>query len=121
VINIEVNGQKLELNDGAALRDALEAAKAFYFPGTTAGILKTGTKKEEATSEYKILTTKGEFRIELAGNMEYGHGSIVNSLIPERTGIHRIQLPSVLWKQMFCLKEPGKNTIVMMYSSGQGI
>ncbi len=67
MINIEVNGHKLELNDGAVLRDALEAAKAFYFPGTTAGILKAGTKKEEATSEYKILTTKGEFRIELAG------------------------------------------------------
>lgn len=67
MILIEVNGQKLEVNDGAVLKNALELAKAFYFPGTTIGILKAGTKKEETTSEYKILTTKGEFRIELTG------------------------------------------------------
>jgi len=67
VIRIEVNGQQLEVNDGAVLNDALELSKAFYLPGTTTGILKAGTKKEEATSEYKILTTKGDFRIELAG------------------------------------------------------
>lgn len=70
MILIEVNGQKLEVSDDAVLKDALDAAKAFYFPGTTIGILKAGTKKEEATSEYKIITIKGEFRIELAG--EYG-------------------------------------------------
>ncbi len=107
MINIEVNGHKLELNDGAVLRDALEAAKAFYFPGTTAGILKAGTKKEEATSEYKILTTKGEFRIELAGehgiwtrfNREFintgahwdtpdsiAFGPVETDVLPERTG-----------------------------------
>ncbi len=65
---IYVNGQKLEVKDGAVLKDALELSKAFYYPGTTVGILKAGTKKEEATSEYKIFTTKGEFRIELAGD-----------------------------------------------------
>jgi len=65
VISIEINGQKLDLNDNALLKDAIETAKAFYIPGTTVGILKTGAKKEEATSEYKINTTKGEFRIEL--------------------------------------------------------
>lgn len=67
MILIEVNGQKLEVNDGAVLKDALELAKAFHIPGTTIGILKAGTKKEETTSEYNILTTKGEFRIELTG------------------------------------------------------
>lgn len=67
MILIEVNEQKLEVKDGAVLKDALELSKAFYLPGTTIGILKAGTKKEEATSEYKIITTKGEFRIELAG------------------------------------------------------
>lgn len=67
MIPIEVNGQKLDVNDGAVLKDALQLSKAFYLPGTTVGILKAGTKKEEATSEYKIITTKGEFRIELAG------------------------------------------------------
>jgi len=68
VISIEINGQKLDLNDNALLKDAIETAKAFYIPGTTVGILKTGAMKEEATSEYKIHTTKGEFRIELFGD-----------------------------------------------------
>jgi putative methanogenesis marker protein 3 len=67
VILIEVNGNKLEVSDEAVLKDALEAAKAFYLPGTTIGILKAGTKKEEATSEYEIITTKGDLRIELTG------------------------------------------------------
>lgn len=70
MILIEVNGQKLEVSDEANLKEALEAAKAFYLPETTVGILKAGTTKEEATSEYKIITTKGEFRLELA--VEHG-------------------------------------------------
>ncbi len=65
MISIEINGQKLELNDGSSLNDAILTSKALYIPGTTIGILKAGTKKEEATSEYKITTSKGEFRIEL--------------------------------------------------------
>ena len=67
MIQIEVNGQKLEVNDRAVLKDVLDAVKPIYDPGTTIGILKTGEKKEEATSEYKIITNKGEVRIELAG------------------------------------------------------
>lgn len=67
MILIEINGQKLEVSDEAVLKDVLEISKAFYLPGTTIGILKAGTTKEEATSEYKIITTKGEFRIELTG------------------------------------------------------
>jgi putative methanogenesis marker protein 3 len=68
VVSIEINGQKLEVNEDASLRDVIELSKAFYIPGTTIGILKAGAKKEEATSEYKITTTKGEFRIELLGD-----------------------------------------------------
>ncbi|VVB95490.1 Uncharacterised protein [uncultured archaeon] len=68
MISIEVNGQKLEVKEDSSLKDAIEISKAFYIPGTTIGILKTGTKKEETTSEYKILTTKGEFKIELTGS-----------------------------------------------------
>ncbi|MCX9080881.1 MAG: methanogenesis marker 3 protein [Candidatus Methanoperedens sp.] len=78
MISIEINGQKLELNDNALLKEAVETAKAFYMPGTTIGILKTGGKKEEATSEYKIITTKGEIRVELSGDSsswtKYSHG-----------------------------------------------
>ncbi len=68
MISIEVNGQKLEVKDDSSLKDAIELAKVFYIPGTTIGILKAGAKKEEATSEYKIFTTKGEFGIELVGD-----------------------------------------------------
>ncbi len=65
MISIEINGQKLEVKDEANLKDAIKLSKALYIPGTTVGILKTSAKREEATSEYKILTSKGEFRIEL--------------------------------------------------------
>lgn len=68
MLSIEINGQKLEVKDDTSLKEAIEIAGAYYIPGTTIGILKTGAKKEEATSEYKILTTKGEFRIELLGD-----------------------------------------------------
>src|SRR5659263_593256 len=68
VISIEINGQKLDIKDNLLLKDAIETAKAFYIPETTIGILKTAGKKEEATSEYKILTTKGELKIELFGD-----------------------------------------------------
>lgn len=65
MISVEVNGQRLELKDDSSLKDALELSKAFYIPGTTIGILKAGAKKEEATLEYRITTSKGEVRIEL--------------------------------------------------------
>ena len=68
MISVEINGQKIELDDNALLKDAINAVNAFYIPGTTVGILKTGAKVEEATSEYNIHTTKGEFRIELFGD-----------------------------------------------------
>lgn len=68
MISIEINGQKLDIKDNLLLKDAIETAKAFYIPETTIGILKTAGKKEEATSEYKILTTKGELKIELFGD-----------------------------------------------------
>ncbi len=68
MISIEINGQKLDVKDGTSLEEAIELAGAFHIPGTTIGILKTGAKKEEATPEFKMLTTKGEFRIELLGD-----------------------------------------------------
>ncbi|MCZ7380130.1 MAG: hypothetical protein O8C64_00930 [Candidatus Methanoperedens sp.] len=68
MVSIEINGQKSDLKENATLKDAIELSKAFYIPGTTIGILKTGTQKEQATSEYKIITSKGELRIELSGD-----------------------------------------------------
>ncbi len=66
MISVEVNGKKLEVKDDAILKDAIELSKAYYVSGTTIGILKAGKIKEKATSEYRFITTKGEFRIELA-------------------------------------------------------
>jgi len=80
VISIEINGEKVELEDKALLKDAINASKAFYIPGTTIGIIKTGAKVEEATSEYKIHTTKGEFRIELFG--DHSLWGRINQLFP---------------------------------------
>ncbi len=68
MVSIEINGQKTDLKENATLRDAIELSKAFYIPDTTIGILKTGTQKEQATSEYEIITNKGELRIELSGD-----------------------------------------------------
>ncbi len=68
MLSIEINGQKSEVKDDTSLKEAIELTGAYYIPGTTVGILKTGAKKEEATSEYKMFTTKGEFRIELLGD-----------------------------------------------------
>ncbi len=80
MISIEINGQKLELKEDATLKDVLELSKTYYIPGSTIGILKAGTKKEEATSEFRIITTKGEFRIELSGDSilwnKFGHNFI---------------------------------------------
>ena len=70
MIAIEVNGQKLEVKPGSNLRDVIDISKAFYIPGTTIGILKAGAKKEEVTSEYRLITSKGEFRIEIARDSE---------------------------------------------------
>ncbi|MCZ7356602.1 MAG: methanogenesis marker 3 protein [Candidatus Methanoperedens sp.] len=68
MISIEVNGEKFEAKEGSKLKDVLDLTKSFHIPGTTIGILKVGEKKEEATSEYKIFTSKGELRIELVGD-----------------------------------------------------
>ncbi len=68
MVSIEINGQKFDLKENANLKDAIELSKSFYIPGTTIGILKTGMQKEQVTSEYKIITSKGEFRIELSGD-----------------------------------------------------
>ena len=69
MISIEVNEQKLDVNDGSTLKDAIDKSSAYYIPDTTIGILKGGTTKEEATPEYKIFTNRGEFSIELMGDL----------------------------------------------------
>lgn len=85
MINIEINSSKVELDDTSILKDAIEKSKALYIPGTTIGIIKTGAKKEEVTSEYKIITSKGEFKIELSGDLNRWKG--INNLLTD-TKLH---------------------------------
>lgn len=65
MISIEINGKSLELEDGITLKDAFKKGNVLHIPGTTVGILKAEAKKERTTLEYKITTSKGEFKIEL--------------------------------------------------------
>src|SRR5659263_507678 len=119
VISIEINGQKLDIKDNLLLKDAIETAKAFYIPETTIGILKTAGKKEEATSEYKILTTKGELKIELFGDStlwtKFSHFfTDINAHWESRYAIALAHLKQILlWKGL------SKNIIAMMFLSEQ--
>jgi len=65
-IFVEVNEQKIELNEGSTLRDALSLTGTPHVEGTIIGIIKgSSEKKEIATAEYRLETSKGEIRIEL--------------------------------------------------------
>lgn len=65
-IAVIVDGNSIDLPIGATLRDAIQASKAPYWEGNTVGILKkSDIEKEENIAEYKIVTTAGEFTIEI--------------------------------------------------------
>jgi putative methanogenesis marker protein 3 len=65
-IVVDVNEKRIALRPGSILLDALDLTGTKYVPGTIIGIVmgKEETKKEVAT-EFRIVTAKGEFRIEL--------------------------------------------------------
>lgn len=66
MIAVEVNYVKIELPERATLRDAILASNAPYREGSSIGVLKkSDTKQEENVIEYQIITTAGEFVIEL--------------------------------------------------------
>jgi putative methanogenesis marker protein 3 len=68
-IAVEVNGKKLGLPAGSRVADALAAAGVRRAPGTIIGIVsgREEARKEVAT-EFRVITTRGEFRIELTGD-----------------------------------------------------
>jgi putative methanogenesis marker protein 3 len=68
-IVVEVNGKKLAVPAGSRIADALAAAGARRVPGTIIGIVsgREEARKEVAT-EFRVITSKGEFRIELTGD-----------------------------------------------------
>jgi len=69
-LEVEVNEEIVRLPKGSTLKDALEVTHTPYTDGTTIGIIKKIEKKEEITTEYRILTTKGELKIELMENSD---------------------------------------------------
>lgn len=68
VFVVDVNGKKVPVKQGGTLADALAAAGVSHQPGTVIGIIsgKEEARKEVAT-EFRVLTTKGEIRLELTG------------------------------------------------------
>jgi putative methanogenesis marker protein 3 len=70
-IVVEVNGKKLTVPQGSRIADCLAKAGVRRVPGTIIGIVsgKEEARKEVAT-EFRVVTSKGEFGIELTGNQK---------------------------------------------------
>jgi putative methanogenesis marker protein 3 len=70
-IFVEVNGKKLAVPPGSRIADCLAKAGVRRVPGTIIGIVsgKEEARKEVAT-EFRVVTGKGEFVIELIGNQK---------------------------------------------------
>ncbi len=62
---VKVNGQEIELPEGSAVRDAIEATKAPYVKGSIVGVIKGKEEFEKHINKYKISTTKGSIIIEM--------------------------------------------------------
>ncbi|WP_340820783.1 methanogenesis marker 3 protein [Methanolobus sp. WCC4] len=61
-----MNGQELKLPQGSTLEDAIKVSNAPYKKGTAVGILiEREDTKSQASVEYVVNTSKGEFKIEL--------------------------------------------------------
>jgi putative methanogenesis marker protein 3 len=70
-IGVEVNGKRLTVPQGSLVADCLAKAGVRRVPGTIIGIVsgKEEARKEVAT-EFRIVTSKGEFGIELTGHQK---------------------------------------------------
>ncbi|MEZ5336604.1 MAG: methanogenesis marker 3 protein [Methanolobus sp.] len=65
-ITVEINGQELKIPEGSTLEDAIKVSNAPYKKGTSIGILiEKEDLKSQASVEYIVKTSKGEFKIEL--------------------------------------------------------
>ncbi|WP_342665138.1 methyl-coenzyme M reductase-associated protein Mmp3 [Methanolobus tindarius] len=61
-----MNGQELKLPESSTLEDAIKVSNAPYKKGTAIGILiEKEDQKSQASKEYLVKTSKGEFKIEL--------------------------------------------------------
>ncbi|WMW23475.1 methanogenesis marker 3 protein [Methanolobus mangrovi] len=65
-MTVEINGQELKLSEGSTLEEAIKVSNAPYKKGTAIGILiEKEDLKSQASVEYLVKTSKGEFKIEL--------------------------------------------------------
>jgi len=68
---VEVNGAKVSVKPGSTIADALAAAGASHMPGTVIGIVSGREEaRSEVATEFRVLTTKGEVRLELTGALK---------------------------------------------------
>ncbi|HTX43597.1 MAG TPA: methanogenesis marker 3 protein [Methanocella sp.] len=70
-ISVQVNEKKVSLPSGSTISDALAVAGYRHRENTILGIVagREETRKEVAT-EFRIFTSKGEFKIELTGDLK---------------------------------------------------
>jgi putative methanogenesis marker protein 3 len=68
-ITVDINGYEIRLPEGSTLEDAIKVSNAPYRKGTAVGILiEKEDVKAKSSREYKVRTSKGDFRIELDEN-----------------------------------------------------
>lgn len=64
-MRVSVDGQQIELDEGACLSDALGKVGAAPSAGAIVGVVKGRGEKERQTNSYWLNTSKGKLRIEL--------------------------------------------------------
>lgn len=70
-IVVEINGKKATVPQGSTIADCLAASGHTHVPGTVIGIIsgREEARKEVAT-EFRIITSKGELKLELTGDLK---------------------------------------------------
>jgi putative methanogenesis marker protein 3 len=63
---ITINGEKIEIDDGSTIKDAIQISKAPYTPGSILCLIKGEKEIEKNINKFKIKTPKGSIIIEMA-------------------------------------------------------
>lgn len=64
-MQVNINGEKIDLPDGSTIKDAIKASEAPYYPGCVLGLIKGKEEVEQYVNKYSLKTTKGSIIIEL--------------------------------------------------------
>ena len=67
---IEIDGKKIETNDGMSLAQIFSDHKISYLKGSTIGIIKKETEQSKYLNEFLIKTNKGSFVIKIHNTEE---------------------------------------------------